>query len=656
MDKQPMHMPNMHNTFWRENQVIVTFHSATPLISTQGVYNGGPILKELDLDSQLKKLNRFLKENDINFTLSFFNENPPEPPPPQRSSSNDGQEASNFTPPRGVYLFGLSKPIETDLGEVSTSVVTFFNFKRDTSAGMTGSASGAEASSGMDKDDDNGDDDGRHHRESPVARIVNQFNRKVGELNKDNKWQIPISAASPHWLCGATTNGDRVTQGCPLTPPMPVDDSCAYWHFRLPRLSPKELRSMKGEGVTVFILDALPEREVISEAAGEAGDDNLLLLDVNNNVTFNYSIRSNAITMPGSSPVIVGKDVYGRHFAMEMPDHGLYIAGIVRDVAPGAKIECIRVLDKYCVGDMDMLAQALQFIQNRMLPGGDLYQQPVVINMSLVIPTKEEARSQDVDPDVGFPNNDIQTCIRQPIQSLVELGAIIAASAGNEGDLREIPSGNRPGALYPAAFANPPDSIDGIVPVGAVDKHGKATSYSCYPGPRGMATYGGEVPSVDPKHPDPSKPLIVTVSDAVRGIYSSDDYPPLTTDDLQEYDAPNDHAWAYWVGTSFATPVISGVAARILELRSKGASIPNVHNAVIAAAGTHTTNWDKLDPATTGVSSGSAIGPMLRARQTCTAVEEEEEEEEEVDIEVISVVEQGEEVDIEVIDVVVEER
>ena len=630
MDKQPM---AMHNTFWRENQAIVTFHSDTQLISDDGVNNAPTILKQLNLESQLQKLNQFLKDGGINFTLSFFGDEdkPPRPPVSQPFSSNEEQKGSQFMAPPGVYLFGSSKPIDTDFGQVKTSVVTFFNFK-----GGASSASEVATSSGIDKGKE-------------VARIVNLFNTGLEKLNKDEKWLVPISAASPVWLCGGTP---PIPQGCPLTPPMPVDDACAYWHYRLPQLSPKELRDMKGEGVTVFILDTLPEREVILRAAEEAGDDNLLLRDVNSNVTFNYSFWSQGIEVPGPELLATGKDVYGEHYDIKIADHGLFIAGIVHDIAPEAKIECIRVLDRYCVGDMNILAQAMQYMQNRMLQGGDLHQQPVVINMSLVIPTKEEAKSKDLDTDIGGTTNDVETCLRQPIQSLVELGAIIAASAGNEGDLREDPMGNRPAALYPAAFANPPDSIDGIVPVGAVDRHGKVASYSCYPGARGIATYGGEVPSVEPKQPDPSKPLIVTVSDAVRGIYSSDDYPPLTDEPpASEYEAPDDHAWAYWVGTSFATPVISGVAARILEMRAKGASISNVHDAIITAAGTGTTKWDRLDPA----SGGSAIGPMLRARQTCMAVDEDEEEEE-VEIEVISVVGKGDEVEVEVIDVVVEEQ
>jgi hypothetical protein len=88
-------------------------------------------------------------------------------------------------------------------------------------------------------------------------------------------------------------------------------------------------------------------------------------------------------------------------------------------------------------------------------------------------------------------------------------------------------------------------------------------------------------------------------------------------------------------------------------MRARGAAVPNVRDAIIAAAGGNTTNWDRLDPAT-GVSSESAVGPMLLARQAC--IDEDEEEEAEVEIEVVSVTEDGEEVEIEVVSVEMEEQ
>src|SRR6266566_814079 len=621
---QPMRMDTMHDLLWRENQVIVTFHSDTPLVSSDGVNNAPTILKQLDLDSQLQKLNQFLNYSAINYTLSFFNWQDNPKGSPQSPSSGSGQKASTFNPPLGVYLYGLSKPIDTEFGQVQTSVVTFFNF-----TASAGGASAVVTPPGIDLS--------QSREVGPVPTIVNAFNQGLKTLNGQ---QISISAASPVWMCGGTP---PVPQGCPLTPPLPLEDSCAYWHYQLPHLSPVELQDMRGEGVIVFVLDTLPERKVISDAAQKAGDDNLLLVDINNVITPNYNFLSSGIEEPDPDPAAVGKDVYGEHYPIEIADHGLFIAGIIHDIAPSAKIECVRVLDKYCVGDLYMLHDALQYIGNRMLQGGDLDQQPVVINMSLVIPTKDDARLLGLNPDIGADTNDVETCVRQSIQSLVGLGAIIAASAGNEADLREDPTRKRPPALYPAGFAYPPESVEGIVPVGAVDMYGNAASYSCYPGSRGIATYGGEIPRVDPPKLDPNASPVVTVTDAVRGIYSSDSYPALVApqpptpgDPVPEYTAPDNHAWAYWVGTSFATPVISGVAARILEMKAKGAIIPNVHDAILAAARTDTTNWDNLDPARTGVSTGSADGPMLLAEQTCNVVDEDQEEE--VDIEVIDVV------------------
>ena len=58
------------------------------------------------------------------------------------------------------------------------------------------------------------------------------------------------------------------------------------------------------------------------------------------------------------------------------------------------------------------------------------------------------------------------------------------------------------------------------------------------------------------------------------------------------YPAPNDDAWAYWSGTSFATPIITAVAARVLEkLTSDANPLPSrlwpteVQRAITTAAG-----------------------------------------------------------------------
>jgi len=613
--QQKMSMDDItHDTFWRNDQVIVVFRSDDPFI-LDGILNKEPLLRKLNLPLQLQRLNQFLQENHVSVTLTFLGDDEKPAPPEQLALSNVNNADGSKLPP-GVYLFGSTPLIQTDLGVIHTSVISFLKIDKrpvDTSSGRALPGNGHSG---------NNDD------ASLIPTIVTTLNNGLDDLNKNS--MVPIALSAPAWLCGGT----HVGQGCPLTPPMPVEDACSNWHITLPDLDP-QLRSMMGSGVTVFILDAFPERGVISRAARDAGDDNWLLSSVNETVSFDYSLMSGVqeiLDMASTGNAAVGKDVYGEHYPILMPDHGLFIAGIVRDVAPNAKIECIRVLNDLCVGDLNKLVGALWRIYNRMLPvnpdtgqEGDLYQKPVVINLSLVIPTDEEAQQKQINPLVhGF--NIIQASLFLAITSLTQAGAIVVASAGNEGDLREIPlGGKRPMALYPAAFGN---SIDNVIAVGGVTSTDTAASYSCYPGSRGIATYGGEVPDVQPLDPPSSNP-VVTINDALRGIYSSVEYPPLSAVPAnppeQYYEAPNDHAWAYWIGTSFATPIVSAVAARILELKATGALTGSVHDAIMNTA-SRVVTWDNLDPSI-GVPGGTTTGPMLKAMQVCVAEDSDDDDE-----------------------------
>jgi subtilisin family serine protease len=251
-----------------------------------------------------------------------------------------------------------------------------------------------------------------------------------------------------------------------------------------------------------------------------------------------------------------------------MPDHGLFVTGIVRDVAPGATIEFVRVLDDYGVGSTDTVVSALNAIQTR-IGSGDLKGQPVVINLSLLVSPPD-----DVLPTLWFGNNatfnanqvnranyDL-TLLNAPlhtvIKSLTSTGAVVVAAAGNESNTPDIP--RRLGPAYPAAYAE-------VIAVGAVDSQGAAAAYSNYPQsltqPYGIATYGGALLPLDAltNHQD---------IDAVRGLYSSESYAPLdsqNTGSLPQPPQPNSH-WAYWSGTSFAAPIISAVAARALQLKA----------------------------------------------------------------------------------------
>src|SRR5712692_7825558 len=420
MDMQQMHkgkmpMRNLHNTFWREDQVTILFQSAIPLINEGGTLNPESVI-DLQLQQQLDKLNSFLQKKGVPVTLHFLNESDHSKPDPDPDPDRPAPKHPNYPGdriesidglqlPPGVYPFGFTTPLESSFGLIRTSVISFLQIKRHSLHGGSGGASMAMRGSG-DDGDDHDDDEDSHSRGKRVSRIVGILNENLKNLNGDEGGHIPITIAAPAWLSGGTPSGTG--QGCPLTPPIPVTDSCSNWHIDLCDLS-SDLQLRTGKGVTVFILDSFPERGVIARAAQDAGSNNPLLNNVNATAAFDYSLMSGLQEMQvmvDTKNSFVGKDVYGRHYPILLADHGLFIAGIVRDVAPDAQIECIRVLDDLCVGNLQSIVDALNQIYSRVaLSSGDLFGKPVVINLSLVIPTDDEASSQGIDTAIGGFNN-----------------------------------------------------------------------------------------------------------------------------------------------------------------------------------------------------------------------------------------------------------
>jgi hypothetical protein len=534
-----------HNAFWLEDRITLTFQlgpdakrippgGGIPADNTamdKGMVaqdNPPPTFDKVSAIPalKLKELNGFLDEKNypILNTIDF----------------TDTLRAPGATPPAdpqqiGKYLFTS----RDDEGRYVPTVICFFKFDpMGVPSSPTGPSSTMASMSGNGSANDDTDQDKDHT--DPVARFVNFINRQDTLEYLRNQLQVPIISASPTWLTGGSPY--QVPVGCPLSPPIPVpanahcSSSPGLWPITLPEL-PSDLERMTGDGVHVIILDTLPRQEDITRAVEGAEDHNLLLLDVVNNVVMRHNHLPAVVDEPNPKQPKTGKDVKGRNGGgFRMADHGLFIAGIVRDIAPDAHVECIRALSDFCVGDSKTFAKALESVGNRMLrvnpddgnKEGDLYQKQVVINLSLVVPPDDILIAQGVDPNL------IRQEMFSPIKSLVNLGALFAASAGNEGDTRyqpANPSHVRPDALYPAAFAyqGPGNSMglgNSMIPVGAVDKHGNPASYSCYPGDLGIATYGGDVP----KHFKKDESGCFTEAediDALIGIHTALSYPAL---------------------------------------------------------------------------------------------------------------------------------
>jgi hypothetical protein len=607
-DKQP--------AYWHRNQIVITYHSPKP---HPAMANDAHVQESIDA-LKLDELYSFLQRRGIK--ISSFQQTDMPYRTPDKGSEGKGEANratldTRLTSRVGKHLF------RSPSGQGSV-VVCFFNVELDSTTSFLRHEAAARGNSQTDM----------------APSIISLINNNLDRLRQGAN--IPIVAAMPNWLKGATPDGggDGGSYGCPTCPPLPVPDkdicSPGRWLINLPELSP-HLQECSGDGVTVFVLDTIPKAEQVISAAALFGANNLQLKDFANQIGKSIVIHHQVLPdrldvrpMPAT-----GDDVYGRLVGFEMQDHGLFVAGIIHDIAPKARIECVRALNDYGVGDVGVLCHALENIQQRM-DSGEL--KHVVINLSLVTTPHDEQLFPLWFGNNCCPISDVAgmayeaKLLRAPLHLLIKgltaRGAVIVASAGNGSDanprhrqmttqLVNMPT--RLGPRYPAAF---PETIS----VGAVTSAGVATTYSDYPAMypqyNGIATHGGDLPIPKPALPDPAKETEADVNDPVCGLYSAATFPALSAEDMH-LDRPNPpiankNGWAYWSGTSFATPIISGVAARVLE---SSVTIPQPHlSAHVQWAITQAEGQQKILTGGAALPTASAFGAnvgVLKAVQTC---------------------------------------
>jgi subtilisin family serine protease len=252
------------------------------------------------------------------------------------------------------------------------------------------------------------------------------------------------------------------------------------------------------------------------------------------------------------------------HAAYLMPDHGLFAAGIVRDLAPSAEVHLLRVLSDFGVGDLLALTHVLSRLPDLFLTDP---KRRLVINLSLVadLPPSEQLLRfwlPNTAKDLGFlPERLADVCsilgaihgtLARTVDWLSERRdrVLVVAAAGNDAMGRPL----RPEPRLPARY-------DDVLGVAAVRRGGQASSFSNRGDAvvlgNGVAVLGGNaVP--DPGDPTTHSPIVDTAMsppDAVVGIFSSERLPIDGT--------ANETGWVYWAGTSFAAPIASAIAADV---------------------------------------------------------------------------------------------
>jgi subtilase family protein len=533
--------------YWLEDQVVIAFHSPLPPTADRQ-----QIIDSLQLDV----LRQFLQLRGFDL-LPFTQDDMPRPLG-EEMAAPDSEDVND---PTGKYLFAAPGG--------GTTVIAFFHIDSYKTFHPVQDLMPHDRARTFGGDG------------TPEQQVVNIINNSLEQLRLHG--QIPVVAATPNWLGGTTC----FTHGCSYTSLPVQDDAPAHWSYKLPELS-NTLQASTGKGVNMFVLDTMPRYEQIVQAAEAAGERNWLLQEIlaqhkQGNIVMTYQQLPQLLREDADDQIGTGRDIYRRTTSCLMEDHGLFVTGIVHDIAPDAKIEYVRTLNDFGAGDIHMFIHELEKIHNRMLPAqagraaGDLYNQPVVINMSLVF-----MLHRDQAPEMWYAREDtvcvhdlgeivlnterLRVPLHMVIRSMAALGAIMVGSTGNDSNAPDVPY--RIESRYPAAFPE-------VIAVGSVDKFGHAAPFANYPAippySNGIATYGGGLPTPEPSTPPPFRAenypkITVKDIDSPRGIYTSPRYHALSNDDPETvYDAPNKDAWAYWSGTSFAVPVISAVAARLLE-------------------------------------------------------------------------------------------
>jgi subtilisin family serine protease len=225
--------------------------------------------------------------------------------------------------------------------------------------------------------------------------------------------------------------------------------------------------------------------------------------------------------------------------------HGTFIAGIVRQVAPRAKVLNLRIMHSDGIVYEGDLICALGLLAERVAAAieGDMTRMVDVLCLSLGYYSESAA-------DVVYSSG-----LREIIDVLLGLGVAVIAAAGNYSSSRRF---------YPAAFATqpPPGAAIPLISVGALNPNGSKALFS--DGGHWVTAWapGAAVISTFPQDVNGSR----TPEVRMRAHPANELPPGHDLPHAREALDPDDYSsgFAAWSGTSFAAPLLAAHLTRSL--------------------------------------------------------------------------------------------
>jgi subtilisin family serine protease len=213
-------------------------------------------------------------------------------------------------------------------------------------------------------------------------------------------------------------------------------------------------------------------------------------------------------------------------------------------VAPNSAVHLIRVLNEYGCGDLWSLNNALNTFIGQQAVNNTL--DKVVLNLSLGVHQPRDVSELDWPEEI--------VTLDETLRNAHAMGAVIVAASGNDS--------------YPTMVAGPmqlPAAWPYVVGVAATNP---ARDRSCYSNEGHVAAPGGDG---GPWKGKPCQPVADQCADDEAGCN-------VGVVSLATQPAPG---YRFWVGTSFAAPLVSGQAALLL---SNGLPGPDVKPCILASA------------------------------------------------------------------------
>lgn len=380
----------------------------------------------------------------------------------------------------------------------------------------------------------------------------------------DEEIAIPRGAA-PNWLAsGAGRNNGTGGPGArplPFRPGTPAEKQAEgrpFWEFGLPGIPFPSRRRGEPQPVDIYILDTAPCEVDIDQAMrrwvdGSAEPHPILERLFGPGGALCEADGTRRITYAGRSHLLGEIDFFPPRHNYVMSDHGLFVAGIINAIAPAARLHLIEVLNPYGVGSTASIVHGFALAARAVRPESRL-----LVNASLLLdviqlddgwferlvetdPFWRQFSKRELEQSVD-PMRQVCALFRQAPgagQQFPYVGVI--AAAGNDAWFDESRGQlMHPPARFPAAF-------QGVVGVGALNHDNltpaEYTNIADLQAPEAVRVFGGDRAGL--------------YADAENGIIG----PYIGT--FPDGSA-NESGWARWAGTSFATPIVTGVMAALI--------------------------------------------------------------------------------------------